>query len=220
MPEEMPEEKSPWPQRKESTVQEESLSPSTQALLLAALLRRPWREQWHPADELGALRHTGITWSRAVRQIVALGVATVQVQGRVRGLRMHYSARETWARVHSKLCSPVQRTLWARLPTDKKVFASARLAGLSALARHSMLIKPAVSTYALGLSDWEAARVTGWAPQPEPEEGASEIQIWTYSPAWVEGPEVDPLSLWLSLQDEKEARVEAARHQLMEAVAW
>lgn len=201
-------------------MQEEPLSPSTQALLIAALLRRPWREQWHPADELSALRCSAITWSRAVRQIVALGIATVQVQGRVRGLRMHYSARETWARAHCKLRSPVKRKRWASLPTAKKVFSAARFAGLSALARHSTLIKPAVSTYALGLSDWEAARAEGWEPQPGSDVGISEIEIWTYSPAWLTGSEVDPLSLWLSLRDHADEKLQAALNHLLEEVVW
>lgn len=201
-------------------MQEEPLSPSTQSLLIAALLRRPWREQWHPADDLGSLRYSAITWSRAVRQIVALGVATVQVQGRVRGLRMHYSAHETWTRVHCQLRTPVKRKLWARLPTTKKVFSAARFAGLSALARHSTLIKPTTSTYALGLSDWDAARAAGWAAQPGSDTGISEIEIWTYSPAWVAGPEVDALSLWLSLRDKADEKLQAALDQLLQEVGW
>lgn len=70
-----------------------------------------------------------------------------------------------------------------------------RLAGLSALARYSMLTEPKWPIYALTAADWKAAQDAGVCELTEPEAGAQEWQLWSYSPALMpDANTVDPLA--------------------------
>lgn len=199
---------------------EEALSPSTQAIVIAALLRRPWRDEYGATELAGPLGYTAMTWSRATREIAATGIAEVQAAGRSRQLKFAHGPRETWGRIRPRLRSPIKRTVWALSPAPKQT-SSARQAGLSALAAQSMLIAPRITCYAFDVAGWKAALHSGWKEHPGPETGASEVQIWAYNPGILENsPYVDPLSLWLSLQATDDERVQSALDELMEAMPW
>jgi len=59
--------------RKPPTAPETALSPATQAMLIAVLLRKPWCPEWQPAEVLGSLGYTPMTLSRAVKELTAAG---------------------------------------------------------------------------------------------------------------------------------------------------
>jgi hypothetical protein len=54
-------------QRKETA--DTALSPATQALLISALLRKPWNADWQPAETLAQLGYAVMTLSRAVKEL-------------------------------------------------------------------------------------------------------------------------------------------------------
>ncbi len=117
------------------------LSPATQAVLIATLLRVPWQADWQPATVVAELGYTPMTLSRVVRELVSAGLATVQNEGKARWIRMaslrcrHVGASEACA------AQPAKRLVW--VPTSPTVLPpGVRLAGLSALARLSMLADP------------------------------------------------------------------------------
>ena len=64
------------------------LSPATQAVLIATLLRVPWQADWQPATVVTELGYTPMTLSRVVKELVAAGLATVQNEGKARWVRM------------------------------------------------------------------------------------------------------------------------------------
>lgn len=199
---------------------DEALSPSAQAIVIAALLDRPWRPE-HSAPELaGRLGYTPMTWSRASREIAATGIATIHTVGRARNLRFLQGPKETWQRIRSRLRSPVKRVALATPPHVQRN-TLARRAGLSALAAQTMLVEPQVACYAFDAAGWQAARDVGWVEQPGADAGMAEVQVWTYRTDIAEHtPNVDPLSLWLSLQGTGDERVQAALDELMEAMPW
>lgn len=191
------------------------LSPSTQAILISALLQPQWKADWHPAETGLALGYTAMTLSRATRELVATGLAQVRKEGRSQHLAMPYSADETWARAAPFLRSPVQRTVWTdRLPVG------ARLAGLSALAARSMLSEPPRPVHAVSRTEWQSLKATvEEVPHALPQ--AWECQVWAYSTALEPGsPTVDPLSLILSLRDMPDERVQGAIEALTEQLPW
>ena len=52
-------------------------------------------------------------------------------------------------------------------------------------------------------------------------EGMVDVQLWRYETGIVgKSLTVDPLSLWLSLRDDKDVRVQIALEELMEQVRW
>lgn len=206
--------------RQRAPAAEAALSPSSQAMLIMALLRQPWQTDWQPSKVAIALGYTPMTLSRAVRELTAAGLVTAYTVGRSRWLRMELPPGQAWERAKPALRTPVRRTVWvaahglvAHRPT--------RIAGLSALARHSMLTEPKWPVYAMTAADWRAATDAGVRELPEPEAGAQEWQLWSYSPVLVpDADTVDPLSLTLSLQEKADERIQLALDEPKGQLPW
>ena len=196
------------------------LSPATQAMLITVLLRQPWRAEWQPAEVMSDLGYTAMTLSRAVKELTAAGIVTLRTEGRARWLHTERTAEHTWERAKPLLRSPIKRRFWAR-PTDKWKPPRVKLAGLSALARHSMLSEPQLPIYAVSPAQWKTATQAGIEALPEPLPGACEWELWHYNPALIPNSEtVDPLSLTLSLQDNTDERIQLALDELKGRFPW
>lgn len=199
---------------------EAALSPSAQAMLIVALLRRPWQSDWQPSKVAVALGYTPMTLSRAVKELTAGGLATAYTVGRARWLRMELLPEQLWDHAKPLLRTPVRRTVWVDVH-GIVAHQPSRIAGLSALARYSMLTEPKWPVYALTAADWKAATDAGVRELPEPEAGAQEWQLWSYSPALVpDANTVDPLSLTLSLQENADDRIQLALDELKRQLPW
>ena len=199
---------------------EAGLSPSAQALLITALLRQPWQPEWQPAKDAAALGYTPMTLSRAVKELTAAGLAVAHTVGRSRWLRMELPPEEVWERAKPVLRTPVRRAIWVAAHGVAAQRPS-RIAGLSALARYSMLTEPKWPVYAMTAAAWKAATDAGVCELPEPEAGAQEWQLWNYSPALMpDATTVDPLSLTLSLQENADDRIQLALDELKGQLPW
>lgn len=200
---------------------ESPFSPSTQALLITALLQPRWEAQWQPAEMAGRLGYTAMTISRATRELVAAGLAQARKVGRTQTLVMTQAARETWDRALPLLRSPVQRIAWTASPIAPDPSGQPwRLAGLSALASQSMLSEPRIPVRAIGRAEWQGIKL-GVDEFPAAIPGGHEWQLWSYSPTLLPGSDaVDPLSLILSLRDISDERVQSALDELKEQLPW
>ena len=206
--------------RQAAQVSGAALSPATQALLIAALLRKPWQADWDPAQIVANLGYTPMTLTRAVRELTAAGIVTLMRRGRERHLHVERRPQEMWEQAKPLLCNPVKRSVWVR-PTAKWMPPRVRVAGLSALARLSLLTDPPWPVHALSPAQWKAATQADIKPLIEPSEGCCEWQLWSYSPELLpETKVVDPLSLTLSLQQETDERVQLALDELREQFPW
>ena len=198
----------------------EVLSPSAQAMLITALLRKPWQSDWQPSKDAVALGYTPMTVSRVVKELTAAGLATAYTIGRSRWLRMELPPEQACERAKPALRTPVRRVVWVAAH-GVVAHRPGRIAGLSALARYSMLTEPKWPVYAMTAADWKAATDAGVPELPEPETGAQEWQLWTYSPALMpDATTVDPLSLTLSLQENADDRIQLALDELKGQLPW
>jgi len=206
--------------RKPPTDPDAALSPATQAMLITVLLRRPWRGEWQPAEVVSDLGYTAMTLSRAVKELTTAGIATLRTEGRARWLHTERTAAQTWERAQPLLRSPTRRRFWAR-PVPKWQPPHMRLAGLSALARYSMLHEPQWPIYAVSPAQWKTTTKADIKTLPEPLPGACEWELWHYNPALIPNSEtVDPLSLTLSLQGDTDERVQLALDELTGRFPW
>lgn len=208
-------------QRPRSRQSDAALSPSTQALLISALLRQPWQPAWKPAEVVAELGYTPMTLSRAVGELVDAGLAKLYTEGKTRWLNMERSAVETWDQARSMMRSPVKRRLWVS-HTSSLDAVPHYLAGLSALARYSMLSEPKFPVYAVSQAAWKVAVKEGVKEVPENFPDSREWQLWHYDPALMRNNSetVDVLSLTLSLQDDADERVQIALGGLKEHFPW
>ena len=206
--------------RQRAPVTEAALSPSAQAMLITALLRQSWLSDWQPSKVADALGYTPMTLSRAVKELTAAGLATAYTVGRSRWLRMEHPPAQAWERAKPAMRTPVKRTVWVAAH-GIVAHRPSRTAGLSALARYSMLTEPKWPVYAMTAAAWKAATDAGVRELPEPETGAQEWQLWSYSPALMpDATTVDPLSLTLSLQENADDRIQLALDELKGQLPW
>lgn len=193
-------------------------SPSTQALVIHTLLRGT-EEVLIPLEMARRLGYSAMTMTRAFDELEAANLGQVTVRGRQRCLRFTERPQELWTKAQPFLRSPVSKRVFIRR-TEAPV--GGLRAGLSALAQYSMLAAPAYTTYALSREDWKSLRQRHEpiaVPTPDPD--AHEIEIWSYPPAlFADRGLVDPLSLYLSLKDDRNERIEASLNEMMRKLGW
>jgi len=195
-----------------------TLSPSTQVVILYALLRDA-RQALIPTEMAPLLGYSAMTMTRAFDELETADLAEVIVRGRERCLRFSEDRSELWEKAKPFLRTPVNKQLFIRRTED---IGDAIRAGLTALAHYSMLAAPAYTTYALSRDDWKGLRKLHKVIEvPDQDPDACEIQVWWYPPAlFSEKSIVDPLSLYLSLREDHDERTESALDEMMEKFRW
>ena len=198
----------------------EIASPATQALLIWFLNQHPFSETWHPFEAAAALGYAGMTATRAVRELLQFDLFVLEERGRAKYLKLLDSRRALWEKSKPYLRTPVMKTLWTY---DRGVLAvaDARFAGESALARLSMLNEPQQPVIAITSEAAHQARQDGIFFEPKELADAIAVQTWRYIPNMLAKEKiVDPLSLWLSLKDNPDDRIQMALYDIEENVLW
>lgn len=206
--------------RRRVTAPTAAFSPSTQAMLITALLRSPWNPLWQPGEAAATLGYTAMTVSRAVKELAEADIGQIRRELRARSLYFAGATAEVWEKAQPFLRSPVKRVV-RTLPARALHPSETLVAGLSALAGQTNLAEPPWPVRAVTSRQWLSATRAGLAILPEPESGSIEWQVWTYDPALGTSRKVvDPLSLTLSLQSESDERVQLALEELKEHYPW
>ena len=202
-----------------------ALNPATQAMLLWFLQNHQLATEWCPSQVAATLQYTSMTASRAVAELVELGMFEEFSLGRRKYLRASNSHEQIWQKAKPHLRSPVKQEIWTRDPVHLRPSENC-LAGISALSKLTMINSDKETCYALSPQNWQELKLSITA-LPEKEPGASCYQIWAYEPRINrEGsissgtPYVDTLSLWLSFRDNPDPRIELALSDLEKEFRW
>ena len=195
-----------------------TFSPATQAVVIHALLRG-CEQVLIPLETAQRLKYSAMTMTRAFDELEAAKLGDVTVHGRERRLRFKGNRQEIWTKAQPFLRSPVNKRLFIQYA---KSGVGRIRAGLTALAEYSMLAPPAYTAYALTREEWNLLRQRRKAiVVPNQEPNACEIEVWSYPPAlFAEHDVVDPLSLYLSLNDNPDERIESAMEEMMGKLGW
>lgn len=195
----------------------EVLGPIAQQLLIALLLQRvlPPLTIQSVAEALGC---SAASVSQAVKSLEASALVKSELQGRERLFVLAGPAADMWRLAQPLLRSPVRqrvRILLAELPEDPQL-----LAGESALAAATDMGEPAEQVYAIASRHWRR-RADAPAHIPVPDAGTCVVELWRHPPEPTAAHgRVDPLSLYLSLRDDKDERLQLALQELMEQIEW
>ncbi len=194
------------------------LGPSTQAVILHALTQI-MVEPLTPTQLAEALGYSRMAMTRSLDEIESLELAEVSITGRKRLVCFDKNRRNLWGKALPHLRSPVKENVWLKALIDE---LSVCQAGLTALARYSMLTPPLKPVYAVFAKNWkDIKRKYPHEIISYPDEAEYELEVWSYSPdLFANGKIVDPFSLYLSLRDIKDERVESAMEKMMEGFEW
>ena len=206
--------------RRRATAPTVAFSPSTQAMLITALLRSPWNSVWQPRHAATTLGYTSMTVTRAVKELTEADIGEIRREPRARSLYFAGKPAEVWEKAQPLLRSPVRRIVRS-FPSGALHPSETPVAGLSALAEQTNLTEPQWPVRAVTSRQWLSATRAGLVTTAEPESGTVEWQVWTYDPALGTSRNmVDPLSLTLSLQSESDERIQLALEELKERYPW
>ena len=195
-----------------------SFSPATQAMVIHWLLKVS-DEPLTPAQMSQRLGYSAMTMTRAFDELEAAELGEVTRHGKERHLRFIEPKRGLWAKAQPFLRSPVTKRRCIRQPDPAPEGVQA---GLMALAHHSMLAAPERPVIALYGHDWKSLPL--WhnkTPIPRQDPDAIEIEVWSYRPSlFADQGVVDRLSLYLSLKDNEDERVQAALEDMIGRLEW
>ena len=199
--------------RKLHARKQKMFSPGTQAVVIYALNRNT-SEQLTPAILALKLGYTSMSMSRALDELKAEGIGEVFRKGKER-IWCFSSKKALWEQAKRFLRSPVKKRIWLKKKKPKII------AGLSALAQFSMLTAPVTPVFATSIGQWEEWKQLGMEELPFAEDATVELEIWHYDPnLFSKDGVVDPFSLYLSLEENPDERIETALEEMWEKITW
>lgn len=195
-----------------SKTAKKTLSPATQAVAISFLCGKITKGDT-TTELMRKLGYSRMTLVRAFNELRKARVGEVCRKGRELCWSFEGTKQELWGQLEALLRSPVRKRVWVK---DSSFNIKA---GLTALAEKSMLSGPKIPVYASFVEDWR--KKTNIETLPVPEGASAEVELWSYSPCLFSTKGiVDPFSLYLSLKDEEDERVESALKGMMEEVVW
>lgn len=205
----------------------EKLLPSAQFLLIYHMIHRNshWKIEEHPFKEIAQkLAYTPMAITNAIENLKYHDL--VEVRGeKEKFIRFRYDRHELWNVVHEQglLVNPVIKTIFVdEKPKDLFLLQS----NASALTEYSDLNPGRQEYYAIEKSVFYGLQKSNVLINPNEQEGRYALEIWKYNPRPLvdelpnDMPVVDPLSLFLSVNDSRDERIEMALSQILEKFTW
>ena len=151
------------------------------------------------------------TIAKSIKQLEALGLVSPE-GSRNKKLVFELSGKELWDKASTNLIDPIKS-----IEYTSDVFPEGDIGGISALSHYSMLVPEDVPTRVL-TAEWVREHKYS-IPELHSFEDTQRIEIWKYPPSGTSGY-VDKLSLFLTLKDDNDPRVEKEIAIMMNKIKW
>ncbi len=197
------------------------LSSPAQILLLYYLQHGLSVEPMALRDWAGLLGFSTMTTSRICNELADSGLCGKEQHGKKVVLCFDSDRHALWDRILPRLRNPILRLSYVNGVNPKKRIGLK--AGLSALSRYSSIAQGRNAVYAMKAAEYRRAVSEGrLIEQPSQDEDSIVIEQWRYRPELLSdgNDAVDRLSLFLSLRDSHDERIEAALDELKEGIKW
>lgn len=195
------------------------LSAGAQTVVLYQLLSGSTRDL-SLAELAQKLGYSPMTLTNAAHELVDRELAETKSQGRRRHIAFFATGHELWNLAEPHLRSPIKASHWVYQDSAKDIALFE--AGVSALEKVSSLANDS-----LPVAAQNSSRIKTWLRDgvfkkcPNQDEANLCLQEWRYDPApFAEGNRVDRLSLFLSLRESGDERVQLALREMMEGITW
>jgi len=196
-------------------MKKERLTPAAQCLLLYHLLKED--AQFFSLKELARkLNYTQATITRAVGELVQKGLATKRINHKTVQILFGEDKKALWQKAQPFLQNPVKRVYYLEQPVPQEYVYKA---SFTALAYYTDLDAGGTAYFAVSQNDfnqWKKKAPLLLVPYAH---APVHLQIWKYAPGILtDARYVDPLSLYLSLKDQDDERVQKALDQLTDSI--
>lgn len=197
---------------------QKKLAPQSQVLFLHML----YNVKDAYISKAEAARATGLSAmaiSRGSKELEARGLVKLQERGRTIQMTCVTTGRDLFAKAEPYLINPIEKNI---VIMNDALKGEHPKAGETALSEISMLGAPRTQTFACTKNDISPTTIdytkdSRWIPS----EKMLNIQIWKYPPdLFATNGGVDPVSLYMSLKDSTDERIQACLEEMMESVKW
>lgn len=198
------------------------LLPSAQFILLYKILHRKEQIEQKNFKELAErFGYTQMAITKAIENLKNYDLCRVE-GGKEKNIYFDREIPELWRDALSLLVNPVLKTVYVdEIPRKPFLFMS----NASALPEYSNMSPGRQEYYAIEKHLFYSLQKTDHWKNLNDEEGAYCLEIWKYDPAKLaegitDDKNVDPLSLYLSLKDTQDERIEMALDNIIEKYIW
>ncbi|AGZ38063.1 TPA: hypothetical protein ACRNDU_004998 [Pseudomonas aeruginosa] len=199
-----------------------ALLPAAQAMLLSCLYSGIPDETYFTTNALlGDLGYSRVTLSKAVDQLVSLGVISpAKSELHWKTYAFNGSPAEVFQKAKKHLRSPVKKRIGITrnaIPMAPGVF----IAGETALAKYTMLAEPKQAVWGMSKKVFNDMLALDAFEVVESVDSIEEwVEIWGYPSLTETQYMADTASLFLSLEDNPDERIQIALDELKEQVHW
>jgi hypothetical protein len=195
--------------------------PAPAQAVLLFYLQKPEAGKWPLNRWVQVFGYSPASLTRTRRGLEDAELCDVERSGTARLLRFPHDRRALWEKARPRLQTPVRSRSYVAI-VDARGLALLE-AGLPALSHESTIAPGATPVHAVPSSAFPKALRDGKIRLSAiGEDDAVVIERWRYAPAPLsnDGRRVDRLSLYLSLQHDRDERVQAALHDMLEKIPW
>lgn len=208
---------------KQHRIHKEIFSPATQTVIISTLLKEK-NERLIPSELAATLGYSSMTMTRAFNELETAGIGKLIKKGKERWWIFEGTKKDLWEQTNDMLRSPIRsREFMKFLPGSKMMYIplDIPLAGISALAKTTMINSPRLRIYAISVEEYRQTNIPKGFQHSPADEADLELEIWNYNPIlFSHDGKVDPFSLYLSLRETTDERIETALEELMENIQW
>jgi hypothetical protein len=203
-------------QAKKKDMNPSKLTPVAQYVLLYYLLSEESKEEYTIKDLEQIMPYNYVALARAVANLEDCKLCSTEIKDNtgIKYIRFGNYKRELWTKAQNYLSSPVKKVLFCDVIPE----GNFSISGVNALSQYSHLNTEQYETRAI----WDKLfNLLG--AQFNEVEGLCKIEIWKYPttmPFLSNHNVVDKLSLYLSMKDEPDARIEKELEIIIEEMIW
>jgi hypothetical protein len=167
----------------------------------------------------GELGYSKMTISRIVKELKSLSLADVS-EGKEKYILFKFEKKTLWEKALPFFKTPVKEILYSdRIQSPGKFLES----GEHALANYGMLSTPKMPAYAIGKNAFRILSKQNNSPVYDKLHGNYKIEVWHYDPMILVSKNqkiADRLSVYLSLKDDEDERLQFALKQMINDIKW
>jgi hypothetical protein len=161
------------------------------------------------------LNYSAMTITRSIKDL--LSHSLIQVEGtKEKSVIFEFQGKDLWEKALPFMVSPVRDTWYI---DDRPQNEYTRVGGENALAYYSMLSEPRQHTIVIGKDAFRISK-----PQLgklDKKFGFNKLEVWYYDPTILsKGNEIDKLSLYLSLKEHEDERLQGALKKMINEIVW